>query len=79
MLARLWPRDNLRTEDQYAQHREKIDKYESIFWSDYAENDPIKDTLENAIKDMETTCKNVILGKGTIHHLINFPIIRKKG
>lgn len=71
LLARYWPRDHFRTEQQEREHRERIDKQEAIFWEGAADSDPINPRLEQAIVSIEATCRSVIDGKGTLYGLLN--------
>jgi len=76
MLARLWPRDHFRTQEQWDKHQIQIEKYEAIFW-DANERDPINPRLDAVCKEMESTCKAVISAKGTLYGLLNKPIFKK--
>ena len=71
VLARLWPRDYFRTEEQKRKHWDKIEKHEAVFWEGSAEDDPINPRLDKAIKDMDATCKSVVIGRGTLHGFLN--------
>jgi len=78
MLARLWARDYFRTDQDHEKHWEQIKKHEAVFWDGLSEEDPINKKLESAIEAIESTCKKVISGVGTLHGFLNLPI-RKKG
>jgi hypothetical protein len=78
MLARLWPRDHFRTDNQYERHREQVEKYEGIFWEGIADQDPINPRIEAIVTRMEQTCRNIIVGKGTLYKFLNAPIRFRK-
>lgn len=65
LLARLWPRDHFRTEEQWNEHRRQIERHEAIFWSGLVEGDRITEKLNAVISEIESTCQAVITGKGT--------------
>ena len=71
MLARLWPRDYFRTDEQLKKHQEQIEKHEAVFWEGLEEDDPINPRVETVLKEIESTCQSVITGKGTIHGFLN--------
>ena len=71
MLARLWPRDYFRTDEQLKKHQEQIEKHEAVFWEGLEEDDPINPRVETVLKEIESTCQSVIIGKGTIHGFLN--------
>jgi len=70
-LSRLWAENNHSTRDEKIKHRERLRKYEAIFWDDMEENDPINPKLEKIIRDIEYTCKSIIAGKGTLYGILN--------
>lgn len=72
ILARLWVRDQFRTDEQWQQHRKQVERYEAIFWEGLEEDDPINPRVAAIVQEMEATCKSVIAGKGTLHALLNF-------
>ena len=71
VLSRLWAREKFVTNDKWKEHLEKVNKYEAIFWDELEENDPINCKVYKVIEDIETTCKSIIAGKGTLFSLIN--------
>lgn len=71
MLARLWPRNHFRADEQLEEHYKKIQKYEAVFWEGLEEEDQIAKRLAKTVADMERYCRDVIEGKGTIHYWIN--------
>ena len=64
-LARLWPREHFRTEEQQEKHRAHLDKHEAVFWEGLEEDDPINPQLDQLVKEIEAVCRPVIKGKGT--------------
>jgi hypothetical protein len=72
VLARLWPRNQFRTDEAREKHLDELEKHEAIFWDSMNEDDPINGKLEKTICEMESTCKNVIAGAGTLYGFINF-------
>jgi len=77
MLARLWPRDHYRTDEAFQKHRDDIEKHEAVFWDGMSDEDPINGKLDSTIEKMESTCKAVISGAGTLHGLFNISIWKK--
>jgi hypothetical protein len=77
MLSRLWARDYFRTEEQREKHYKSIEKHEAIFWEGLEEEDPIISRLNKLITDIESTCKGVISGKGTLHGFLNWRLIKR--
>lgn len=73
-LARLWPERYFRTEEDKKKHYEQIRKIERVFWDTFSEDDPINPKVNRLIADIEEVCKNVIMAKGTLHGLLNWPI-----
>ena len=71
LLARYWPRDHFRTQQQYDEHLDRIGRQEAIFWEDLKDEDPIKPTVDAAVSDMERTCRGIIEGRGTLYGLLN--------
>ena len=71
VLSRLWARDHFRTEEQWQKHQEQVSKYEAVFWDEFDDEDQINVQLTEIIEAIETTCKNVISGKGTLHGVLN--------
>ncbi len=63
-LARLWPRDHFQTQEEYEQHLERINRREAIFWEGMAEEDPIAPRVEQALKEIEATCGEIIKNGG---------------
>ena len=76
-LARLWAREHFRNEEAYEKNRSDIEKHEAVFWDDMSQDDPINVKLEEAINKMESTCKSVISGSGTLHGLFNLSLLKK--
>lgn len=74
VLARLWARDQFRTEQMWEQHQKEIEKYEAIFWEGLPNEDPINPRIAAVIAQIEATCRSVISGKGTIYSFLNWRI-----
>lgn len=77
VLARLWGRDHFRTDEAHQKHWDQIEKYEAVFWDGMSEDDPINGRLSTTIENMESTCKGVISGAGTLHGFFNLPLWKK--
>lgn len=77
MLSRLWPRTYFRTDEEFKKHHERIQKFEEVFWDGITEEDPINPKLNEIINNIESICKNVIEGKGTLYSFLNWEIKRK--
>ncbi|ASI69147.1 hypothetical protein BA022_11760 [Diaphorobacter nitroreducens] len=76
MLARLWPRNSFPSDSAWESHRARVEKYEAIFWEGLEEDDPINPKLAAAIQEIESVCRAVISGKGTIYSFFNWRISR---
>lgn len=63
-LARLWAREQFRTDKQWEEHLLKIAKYEAVFWEGIEEDDPINPKIDKVIIDIEKTCQPIITGRG---------------
>ena len=59
-LSRLWARSNFRTEEQWTKHQQDVEKYESVFWEDLPENDPINPRVRKVLLDIERICHKTI-------------------
>lgn len=75
-LSRLWGQKNFRTEEQWQQHLDRVERYEAVFWDDLEEDDPINRRLDTIITSIECTCNAVITGKGTLHSFLNITLWR---
>ena len=71
MLARLWARGRYGHKADDEKQDKLIQKHEAIFWSGFGDQDPIDPRLASAIKDIENTCRGIIVGKSTLHGLLN--------
>lgn len=76
-LARYWPRDHFRSEEEREKHYKRIEELENVFWHTFDENDPINSHLDKVVEDIERTCQDVIIGKGTLFSILNRPIFKK--
>ncbi len=74
ILSRLWPRDNFNSDLEMETHRKNIAKYEAIFWEGLEEDDPINPRVKLVISEIESTCQDVISGKGTLHGWLNIKL-----
>jgi hypothetical protein len=74
MLATLWAHDRHHTDEQWEKERERIEKYEAIFWDGMSDDDTINPKLNTIIQDIEGTCRAIISGKGTLSHLLNLNV-----
>lgn len=72
MLARLWPQDHHRTEEQQHKHWDRIGKQEAIFWEGLEEDDPINPVLDKTIAEMEATCRRIIAGRSSFADVLNW-------
>jgi hypothetical protein len=78
MLAQLWPRNYFRTNEQYQQHTKQVEKYQAVLWEGMGGDDPINTRLDSIIETMEKTCRNLIMGKGTLYAFLNRPLWRSQ-
>jgi hypothetical protein len=69
MLARMWPHKDFRTDEQFKAYRKRIEELENIFG--WGAEDPITPRLEQVIGTIETTCRGVIEGSGTLYSALN--------
>ncbi|MBU1147960.1 MAG: hypothetical protein KKD11_06360 [Candidatus Omnitrophica bacterium] len=74
LLAILWPERHFTTEEAKKKHYEQIRKTERVFWDTFSEDDPINPKIDKLMADIEEVCKSVIMAKGTLHGLLNWPI-----
>jgi hypothetical protein len=74
MLATLWAYDRQHSSERWEKERERVEKFEAIFWDRMSEDDPINPKLNTIIQDIEGSCRTIISGKGTLHHLLNLNI-----
>lgn len=77
MLARLWPRNHFRTEEQYEQHMKQTEKHEGVLWEGLSDEDPINPRLDAVVASIDKMCRGIITGKGTLHGLLNRPLLKK--
>lgn len=73
-LARLWPERHFANEEEKEKHYERVRKAEDVFWDTFDEDDPINPKVDKIISDIEGICRSVIMAKGTLHGLLNWPI-----
>lgn len=59
-LSMLWPKTHFRTEKQRRDHSELIEKYESIFWDDFSDDDPINPELERIQNELVRICTDMM-------------------
>lgn len=78
VLARLWARDHMRTEEEFEKHWATVQKYEAIFWEGIVDDDPINPKLNAIIQNIEQTCSRIISGGGTLYGLINLNFLKGK-
>ena len=71
ILTRIWPRENFNSDKEWDRHRAEVEKYEAIFWEGLENNDPISPRVSLVISEIESTCQDVISGKGTLHGWLN--------
>lgn len=77
LLARLWARDHFRTDQQWENDLKYIEKYERVFREGMSEEDPINPRADRVIENIETVCKGIITGQGTLHHFLNKPLWKR--
>jgi hypothetical protein len=76
MLARLWPRSSFLSDSAWEAHRAQVQMYEAIFWEGLEKDDAINPKLATVIQEVESVCRSVISGKGTIYSFLNWRITR---
>jgi len=67
----LWARDNFRTDEQWQQHMNQVEKHEAVFWDSMGEEDLINPRIDIIIGNIEEICQAVIEGKGSIYGFLN--------
>lgn len=77
-LSTLWSQDYFRTDKQREQHQGRVDRHEAVFWEGLEEDDPITPKLGKVILDIETTCRGIIGGRGTLHSFLNKKLWKRK-
>lgn len=75
-LGRYWSDRSPRTDQQQEEHRKKVQKLEAIFWEGGGE-DVTQPKVEALIAEMEKTCRDTLLSKGTLFGIINLPLRSK--
>ncbi len=63
MLATLWVRDEFNPRSETESRREEIKKHEAIFWEGLEDDDPINPRVEKLVREIEETCRSIILGE----------------
>jgi len=76
-LASLWPERHFANEEEKGKHYERVRKAEDIFWDTSNNDDPINPKVDKIILEIEQICKNIIMAKGTLHGLLNWPIKKR--
>jgi hypothetical protein len=71
MLSTMWAREYYPDEKSHEQHRQLVAKHESVFWFQ-GEGDEIVSRVNAIVENIETTCREIIMGKGTIHYFLNW-------
>lgn len=71
MLGRMWAREYFPDDKSREDHRLLVEKHEAVFWFQGAE-DKIASRVDTIIDEIETTCREIILGKGTLHYVLNW-------
>ena len=71
MLGRMWAREYFPDEKSRKEHRLLVEKHESVFWFQ-GDEDKIVSRVDAIIKEIDTTCRDIILGKGTLHYFFNW-------
>lgn len=62
MLARLWPRDDFCTDEEWKKHCAQRKEYRFVLW-ETSEDDPINLKIDKVIADIDKTCRSIIAGK----------------
>jgi hypothetical protein len=71
MLGRMWAREHFNDEKSREEHRLLVEKHESAIW--YQGNkDEIVTRVNTIVEKMDNTCRQVILGIGTLHYFLNW-------
>ena len=70
-LGRLWAKEHFREDKAIEEHNRLVEKHESVFWSQ-GNQDSINEEVMAIVKGMESTCRDIILGKGTLQYFINW-------
>jgi hypothetical protein len=71
MIGRMWTREYLPDEESREQHRLLVEKHESAIWFQ-GNKDEIISRVDTIVEEMDTTCREIILGKGTLHYFLNW-------
>ena len=71
MLGRMWAREYFPDDKSREENRLLVEKHESVFWFQGAE-DNIVSRVDAIVEEIDTTCREIILGKGTLHYVLNW-------
>jgi len=71
MLEVLWAQNYFPNDQSWQRHREQIKPHEEVFRYQ-GDSDAITARVKNIVEQMDSTCREIILGKGTLHYLINW-------
>ena len=74
LLAILWPEKRFKNDEEEEKHYKRIRELQKVFWDTFSEDDPINPKANKVISDIEEICRNVIMAKGTLHGLLNWPL-----
>lgn len=72
-LGRYWNDRSPRTEKQHEEHFKKVQRLEAVFWEGGGE-DVTRPKVEALVAEMERTCRDTLLSKGTLFGFINLPL-----
>lgn len=72
-LARIWPHAHFRDNAAFDAHRKRVEGLENIFG--WGVEDPITPRVEQVIHMIETTCRGVIAGRGTLYGTLNAKLV----
>jgi len=75
-LGRLWGKDYFRDDKALEEYNRLVEKHESVFWFQ-GDEDRIHAEVLAIVETMDKTCREIILGKGTLHYFLNWK--RKNG
>ncbi len=59
-LSMLWAGFRFRTEEQRLKNQKDVEKYESVFWESFEEDDPINPRVKEVLSDIERICHEII-------------------
>jgi len=76
-LARSWGQEHVRTEQQEQEYEKRVQRHEAVFWEGHEDPDEVAAEVEAAVDAIDSTCRAIIQGKGTLYGFLNWRMGRR--